>query len=306
LNTSKSILEKVRLSNGEGEPFSFDVKRDDLIHPVVSGNKWRKLEYNLLKAEELYKRGVLTFGGPFSNHLIATAKAASSRNLSSIGIVRGDELCENSNSTLRACADYGMELIFISRTEYQRKDDPFYLKELASIHAEFFIVPEGGKNYYGVVGCQHILKETENNYDHIYLAGGTGTTGAGVLLSVPSKTKVNVVSALKGSFLHKDIEKLILEVINNESLVKQYLLQLNVENDGHFGGYAKVPNDLIDFINSIYSEIQLELDPIYTGKAFYKMINDFKKGIIKKTDKVLFIHTGGLQGAKTWKDKLVF
>jgi len=306
LNTSKAVLEKVRLSIGKGEPFSFDIQRDDLIDPIISGNKWRKLKYNLLKAEELFKLGVLTFGGPFSNHLIATAKAAHHFNLKSIGIVRGNELNQDSNATLKACPDFGMNLIFISRSEYQRKDDPYFLKELSSKYPDYFIVPEGGKNYYGVIGCQHILKETDNDYDHIYLAGGTGTTAAGVVLSVPDKTTVNLVSALKGDFLEKEIKQLLYLVLNDNQLVDEYMQRLNVVNDGHFGGYAKVPEELLDFINTIYSKIQLKLDPIYTGKAFYKLVNDFENGTIKVNDKVLFIHTGGLQGAQTWKDKIDF
>jgi 1-aminocyclopropane-1-carboxylate deaminase len=306
LNTSKAIIEKVRLSIEDGEPFSFDIKRDDLIDPVISGNKWRKLEYNLLKAEELHKVGVLTFGGPFSNHLIATAKAASNRNLLSIGVVRGEELNVHSNSTLEACASFGMELIFISRSEYQNKEDPYYLKELASKHAEYFIVPEGGRNYYGVIGCQQILKETKNDYNHVYLAGGTGTTAAGVLLSVPEDTIVHCISVLKGDFLYNDIKQLVFEVLNDAQLVQDYMQRLNMVNDGHFGGYAKVPQVLLNFINSIYENAQVKLDPIYTGKAFYKMVKDFESGTVKVGDKALFIHTGGLQGAKTWKDKLDF
>lgn len=306
MNTSKAILEKVRLSIGKGEPFSFDIQRDDLIDPIISGNKWRKLKYNLLKAEELFKLGVLTFGGPFSNHLIATAKAARNSNLKSIGIVRGNELSQDSNATLQACADFGMNLIFISRSEYQRKDDPYFLKELSSKYPDYFIVPEGGKNYYGIIGCQHILKETDNDYDHIYLAGGTGTTAAGVVLSVPNTTTVNLVSALKGDFLEKDIKQLLYVVLNDNQFVDEYMQRLNVVNDGHFGGYAKVTEELLDFINTIYSKIQLKLDPIYTGKAFYKLVNDFENGTIKVDDKVLFIHTGGLQGAQTWKDKIDF
>ena len=304
MNTSKAILEKVRLSIEEDEPFSFDIKRDDLIDPVISGNKWRKLKYNLLKAEELHKTGVLTFGGPFSNHLIATAKACSKQKLQSIGIVRGDELNPSSNATLKACAEYGMQLVFVSRSDYQRKDDPYYLKELANQYAEHYIVPEGGRNYYGVIGCQHILTETENDYDHVYLAGGTGTTAAGVVLSVPEKTQVHVVSALKGDFLLKDIKHLLELVLNDAQFVEDYTKQLHVVNDGHFGGYAKAPQDLLDFLNDMYGKTGLKLDPIYTGKAFYKMVNDYKNGLINKGDKVLFIHTGGLQGAISWKEKL--
>lgn len=306
MNTSKSILEKVRLSIVEGEPFSFDIKRDDLIDPIISGNKWRKLQYNLLKAEALSKFGILTFGGPFSNHLIATAKACSVAGLKSMAWVRGDELRSESNDTLKACAEYGMELVFISRSEYRKKDDVFFLKELASKYPDYYIVPEGGKSYYGVVGCQHILQETTNDYDHVYLAGGTGTTAAGVLLSASEKTKVHVVSALKGAFLQDDIQQLLRQVLNDESGVAYYLKHLVMINDGHFGGYARVNQELLDFINQVYADLGLKLDPIYTGKAVFAMVKDYNEGLIGPEDKVLFIHTGGLQGATTWKDELNF
>lgn len=306
INTSNSIIEKVRLPIGKDEPFSFDVKRDDLIDPVISGNKWRKLKYNLLNAIEHKNEGVITFGGPFSNHLVATAKAAAQAQLKSIGIVRGDELAPDSNATLSVCKAFGMHLVFISRSTYREKEASFFIKQLHDEYPNYYMVPEGGRNYYGVIGCQEILSETPNDYDHVYLAGGTGTTGAGVLLSTPEYTRVNIVSALKGSFLQKDVEQLLFLALNDEVAVTSYLEQLFVHNDAHFGGYAKVPEELLRFINSVYNSTQLKLDPIYTAKALYQMDQDYRKGKILPDDKVLFIHTGGLQGALTWKDKIDF
>lgn len=304
MDIRKAILEKIRFPYGENESFSFDIKRDDLIDPIVSGNKWRKLSYNLFNAVEQQKMGLLTFGGAYSNHLIATARAAMLHKLQSIGIVRGEELNAESNRTLKMCAAYGMKLIFISRSEYQLKTDPYWIRKLALKYPEYFIVPEGGSNYYGMVGCQQILAETENNYAHVYLAGGTGTTAAGVLLGASDKTVVHVVSALKGAFLRTSIEDQLKKALNNQEVVSELMEQLNVIDNGHFGGFAKVPEDLLAFMNIVYSAIQLKLDPIYTGKAFYRMINDYKEGTIAPEDKVLFIHTGGLQGAYSWREKL--
>src|SRR5690625_2235248 len=292
LDTSKSTVQKIRFPIQENESFHFEIKRDDLIDSVVSGNKWRKLEYNLLQAEQTKKKGILTFGGAYSNHLVATAKACSVAGLKSMAWVRGDELRSESNETLKACAEYGMELVFISRSEYRKKDDVFFLKELASKYPDYYIVPEGGKSYYGVVGCQHILQETTNNYDHVYLAGGTGTTAAGVLLSASEKTKVHVVSALKGAFLQDDIQQLLRQVLNDEDSVAYYLKHLVMINDGHFGGYARVNQELLDFINQVYADLGLKLDPIYTGKAVFAMVKDYNEGLIGPEDKVLFIHTG--------------
>lgn len=304
LDTSKSILQKIRFPFQEDESFCFEIKRDDLIDPVISGNKWRKLAYNLLQAKQTQKKGILTFGGAFSNHLVATAKAAEISGLSSIGIVRGEELTAESNPTLKACVEYGMQLIFIPRSEYRTICTSFSLKDVAIRYSDYHIVPEGGKNYLGVVGCQHILTETENDYDHVYLAGGTGTTGAGVLLSSPEKTIVHVVSALKGDFLKKEIQDLVYQAIFDEEITDEFIKRLIVCDDAHFGGYGEVPKELIQFINEAYENIELKLDPIYTGKAFFKMMEDVKSGRIKKSDKVLFLHTGGLQGAQSWKETL--
>lgn len=306
INTSKSIIEKVRLPIGKGEPFSFDVKRDDLIDPVISGNKWRKLKYNLLNAADRKNEEVITFGGPFSNHLIATAKAASESNLGSIGIVRGEELNAESNETLKACHSLGMKLVFISRSSYREKEEPIFLKQLHNDFPNYFLIPEGGRNYYGVIGCQEILSETDNDYDHIYLAGGTGTTGVGLLLGASENTRVNVVSALKGSFLEKEINQLLYLVLNDLEFVETYLDRLVVHNDSHFGGYAKVPTELLKYVNEFFKATDLKLDPIYTAKAMFQMESDYRNGLIQRKDKVLFIHTGGLQGALSWKESITY
>lgn len=303
MDTSKAILEKIIYPVSESNSFVFDIKRDDLIDSVISGNKWRKLEYNLLKAEELHKTGIITFGGAFSNHLVATAKVAMLNGLQSIGIVRGEELNRNSNHTLSACTEFGMELLFVSRKEYRQRDDEFYINQLRAKFPYYFIVPEGGKNYYGVIGCQQIISETANNYNHIYLAGGTGTTATGILLSTSGNTIVNVVSALKGSFLENDIKQFVQSYLKDDE-IEEYTQRLNVINESHFGGYAKTPDELLYFINEVYEKINLKLDPIYTAKAFYKMINDYKKGNILPTDKVLFVHTGGLQSTYSWRGKI--
>lgn len=308
MDTSLSIIEKISLPLQEGIFFPIQIKRDDLIDPIISGNKWRKLEYNLLQAQALKKEGVLTFGGPYSNHLIATAKAAKNEGLKSIGIVRGAELTSDSNPTLRACAQMGMHLFFMARDEYRQYTQKYShcFKALQEKYSHFYIIPEGGKNYYGVMGCQGIVKETPNNYQHIYLAGGTGTTGAGILLGCSENTQVHVISALKGDFLREDIKSLIEDTVNDKDYTEELLQQLTVHTNAHFGGYAKVSDALFQLINTIYRETQLQLDPVYTGKAFFQLVNDINSGEIRPNDNVLFIHTGGLQGATSWKDKIDF
>ena len=306
MNINHSITEKVRLPILGGEPFCFDIKRDDLIDPIVSGNKWRKLKYNVLKAKERKQNGILTFGGAFSNHLVATAKVTHLNGMNSIGIVRGDELHENSNATLKMCVEYGMRLIFITRSAYKQRDDKSFLNELQTRYPHYFVVPEGGKNYYGVIGCQEILNETDNNYDHIYLAGGTGTTAAGVLLSTPSCSEIHVVSALKGAFLTTDIEQQVQNVLFDSELTAEYMSRLKVHENAHFGGYGKVTDELFNFMNAIFEKTGVKTEPIYTGKTLYQLHKDIQEKRINRKDKVLFIHTGGLQGAVSWKDQLDF
>jgi 1-aminocyclopropane-1-carboxylate deaminase len=278
VNINHSITEKVRLPILGDEPFCFDIKRDDLIDPIVSGNKWRKLKYNVLKAKERKQNGILTFGGAFSNHLIATSKACQLNGLKSVGIVRGDELTKESNRTLKMCSEFGMRLIFITRSAYKQRDDKSFLNELQTRYSHFFIVPEGGKNYYGVIGCQEILNEIDNNYDHIYLAGGTGTTAAGVLLSTPSCSEIHVVSALKGAFLTTDIEQQVQNVLFDSELTAEYMSRLKVHENAHFGGNGKVADELFNFMNAIFEKTGVKTEPIYTGKVLFEMDKNRKNG----------------------------
>ncbi|MEX1193160.1 MAG: pyridoxal-phosphate dependent enzyme [Brumimicrobium sp.] len=305
MDTNLSILQKVRYSPLNSEPFSFWMKRDDLIDPVVSGNKWRKLKFNIQKANLQKSVGILTFGGAFSNHLIATAKACKLNGLKSVGVVRGEELNCNSNDTLIHCTKYGMELHFVSRSEYKTKSDELYLNELKSQYPHFYIVPEGGANYYGVIGCQEILQETANDFDAIYLAGGTGTTATGILSSAPSRSKIHLVSTLKGDFLKHEVAKALTGITYDKEVTENIIQQLKLNTDSHFGGYGKVNKSLLDFMNDFYRQTNIPLDPIYTGKAMYAMVQDFKKGVITD-DNVLFLHTGGLQGAKKWHKELLY
>jgi 1-aminocyclopropane-1-carboxylate deaminase len=185
-DTKKSIIQKVELPFLNRKGIELFVKRDDLIDDFVSGNKWRKLKYNLALAKANNSAGVLTFGGAYSNHLLATVAACEKMGVPAIGIVRGEELNRNSNSVLSRCATLGMDLQFISRNEYALIHDRMYHEELLAKFPNFHIVPEGGANYYGIIGCQEILSETPNNYDHIFVAQGTTTTSAGLVFGLPA------------------------------------------------------------------------------------------------------------------------
>ena len=304
MDTTVSILQKVRYSDQESEPFEFNVKRDDLIDPVISGNKWRKLKYNIAQAEHKNAKGIITFGGAFSNHLVATAKACAEHDLLSIGIVRGEELNETSNETLKKCAFYGMELRFVSRSDYKKRNDYTFIKNLQYEEPDYFMVPEGGANFYGVIGCQDILKETQNHYDHIYVSAGTGTTAAGIALSMHPESKLHIVSALKGDFLKDETAKLINLVFNDEEATAMLMQRVSFTSDTYFGGYGKWDRSLINLIQSFYGETGLKLEPIYTGKVLNKMLADRKDNLISEEDKVLLVHTGGLQGVSGIERKL--
>lgn len=306
INIDRSIIQKVRFSFGEAGLFSFDIKRDDLIDPVISGNKWRKLKYNVEKAKQNKNEGILTFGGAFSNHLIASAQAAYQHGLSSIGIVRGDELNPRSNETLRACSKLGMELVFLSRSDYQLRTDKSFLAELHDTYPNYWFVPEGGANYYGAIGCQEILTDIPEKYDHIYVAMGTGTTAAGILSAVQLPTIVHGVSALKGDFLLGDVRSLLWELAIDEESVEAMLEHFVLNTTSHFGGYAKTAPRLFRLIRAFFDQTGVPLEPIYTGKTLFALMDDVAQGIIQPTDKVLMIHTGGLQGGQLYKEELPF
>lgn len=304
MDTSKSILQEVFFSPREGTPFSFDVKRDDLIDPLISGNKWRKLKYNILHAKQLNKKGILTFGGAYSNHLIATAKTAKLHQLASIGIVRGEELSIHSNPTLMQCHELGMQLIFITRSAYKASTQEGCYPSYANKYPEYYLIPEGGNNYYGMLGCQEIHKEIPKEYDHIYLAGGTGTTAAGILWGSNENTHIHLISALKGTFLFNNIKKLMITACGDKTIASEYLQRLEVISDKRFGGFAKNNPSLFDEINQLYRQTGLKTEPIYTGKVWFQLFTDVQNELYSKDEKILFIHTGGLQNAASWNDQL--
>lgn len=298
----RSIVQRLNSEELDKRNIRLYIKRDDLIHGVVSGNKWRKLKYNFLRAKELKNEGVLTFGGAFSNHLIATAAAAEVAGLRSIGIVRGDELTPQSNNTLMACSSYGMELVFVSREEYMLRYEREYHEELIERFPNHLIVPEGGANYYGMIGCQEILKGLEMEPDHIVVAQGTTTTSLGVLMVLSDRQKLDVIPALKGFDSKQEMKRLLMRSGFDSEYIDEVLDKVRVLGDYHFGGYAKASEELINFIREVYWNFNLKTDPVYTGKAFYAMFDRMRSGDYDNST-VLFIHTGGLQGVQPYEKK---
>lgn len=264
------------------------LKREDLIHPFVSGNKFRKLKYNLLKAKEEKKTKLLTFGGAFSNHIAAVAYAGKENKLETIGIIRGDELESqiSENPTLQFAQDCGMQFEFVSREEYHNKTNDFFIENLKNRYGDFYLIPEGGANSLAVKGCEEILTEEDSQFSHICCSIGTGGTISGLINSAHLDQKIIGFPSLKGDFLSDDIRKFAEN--SNWDLVADY----------HFGGYGKINEELVRFINDFYHQTKIPLDPIYTGKMMFGIVDLIQKGYFPNGAKILAIHTGGLQGIK--------
>lgn len=266
------------------------VKRDDLIHKDISGNKWRKLKYNIEAAKRQGDKQLLTFGGAYSNHIAATAAAGKMSGIKTIGVIRGNEF-SSLNTTLSFAKENGMYLHFVSRKEYKKKTEDEFLKMLKDEFGPYFLVPEGGANEFGALGCAEILAEENEEYDFICCAAGTGTTASGILNTLNENQKLLVFPALKGG---DELKSDILSYFDNAN--KE--CQLQMINDYHFGGYAKVSPFLIDFANLVYKEFQLPLDLVYTAKMMYGLLDLIQKDFFPLKSKILFIHSGGLQGNK--------
>lgn len=262
------------------------IKREDLLHPEISGNKYRKLKYNLLEAKNQQKQTILTFGGAFSNHIAATAAAGAAYGFKTIGIIRGEELKDKiyENPTLSYARSQGMQLIYISRSEYRQKNDAAFKVGLKNKYGDCYIVPEGGTNQFAIKGCEEILQEDDHQFEYICTSVGTGGTMIGLINSARGHQQVLGFSALKGDFLKEEIRK--------HTSKKQWELI----TDYHFGGYGKIKPELITFINEFKELTKIPLDPIYTGKMMYGIFDLFSTGYFRKEAKILVVHTGGLQG----------
>ncbi len=264
------------------------LKREDTIHPFISGNKYRKLKYNLLEAKNQGHHTLLTFGGAFSNHIAATAYAGQEQGMKTIGVIRGEELENNwqDNPTLQLAHEHGMEFYFVSRSDYRQKDELAFQKELKERFGDFYLLPEGGTNALAVKGCEEILTDADAQFDVICSAVGTGGTIAGLINAAKQHQSVLGFPALKGDFLKEDIRSFVQN--ENWRLVTDY----------HFGGYAKVDEHLVAFINQFKEATNIPLDPIYTGKMLFGIFDLVNQGVFAPGTNILAIHTGGLQGVK--------
>lgn len=273
------------------------VKREDLLHPHVSGNKFRKLKYNLQEAERAGHKTILTFGGAYSNHIYATAAAGKEFSFKTIGIIRGEEHLPL-NATLQFARDIGMALYYLNRTEYKNKSSVEFLATLEKKFGRFYLIPEGGTNVLAVKGCTEIIEDIEVPYDVICTPCGTGGTMAGLVAGLNGHKKVIGFSSLKGGdFFYEEVSE----------LVKNYNGKIfgnwEIDTAYHFGGYAKVKPELISFIKTFKQNHQIQLDPIYTGKMFYGIYDLMRQHYFKEHTTILALHTGGLQGIPGFEER---
>ena len=278
---------------------SLAMKREDLIHPHISGNKYRKLKYNIAFAKANTYKTLLTFGGAYSNHIAATALAGMHYGFQTVGVIRGEELGVDlektlkENTTLAQAVSCGMQLKFVSREMYKQKEEASVLRLLKKEYPDAYMLPEGGTNELAIKGCEEILVEADLSYDYICCAVGTGGTISGIINSSSPSQKILGFPALKGGFLNAELEKLTTKP--NWKLQQVY----------HFGGYAKVTEELVSFINDFKKTHGILLDPIYTGKMMFGIFDLISKGYFPQNSRILAIHTGGLQGVAGINQKLM-
>ncbi|MDE0560453.1 pyridoxal-phosphate dependent enzyme [Algoriphagus sp. NF] len=273
----------------EVKGLELSIKRLDLIHDLVPGNKFFKLKYNLAKAQAEDHHTLLTFGGAYSNHIHAVSQAAFALGIKSIGIIRGEETLPL-NPTLKAATEKGMQLHYVNREDFRRKKEEGFIKGLKKKFGEFYLIPEGGTNAEAIRGTSEILSDEDESFTHIGTSIGTAGTFLGLIQSASLGQNILGFSTLKGEFIHKEIT----------DLSKVFGLDLSIQHqiftDYHFGGYAKYRQSLIDFIWWFYEKFGIIIDPIYTGKMLAGIWDLIEKDFFPRGSKILAIHSGGLQG----------
>jgi 1-aminocyclopropane-1-carboxylate deaminase/D-cysteine desulfhydrase-like pyridoxal-dependent ACC family enzyme len=288
INYSKTPIQELESQLFERHGIRVLVKREDLNHPFVSGNKWWKLKYNLEEAVRLDHDVLLTFGGAYSNHIFATAAAGRELGLKTIGIIRGEEVLPL-NHTLSFAESCGMKLHYISREAYRKKAELDFINQLRDQFGNFYLIPEGGTNELAVKGCAEFAERLNNeiDFDYLCLSMGTGGTMAGMIEGMNSSKNLIGFSSLKGGeFLVEEIRRMTSPEKTNWS----------INSDYHFGGYGKATLELGNFMKEVNEKYQLPLDIVYNSKMFYGIMDLMKKDYFKRGSNLLVLHTGGLQG----------
>jgi len=297
-NNPIPIVQQIAFNAFTKSKIKLFILRLDLLGGNIQGNKWYKLKYNLLQAKKDGQKTVLSFGGAFSNHIYALAYATKQHGLNSIGIIRGQRV-EPLNSTLKFAEDCGMQLHFISREEYRLKKEANFIKKLREQFGDFYLIPEGGTNELAVKGTAEILKSINLNFDYCACSIGTGGTFCGLLSSLSNSQTMLGFSALKGNFIHQEIDVMITKYNIDKSTSNYFLF-----DNYHFGGFAKIKPELIQFMADFKSQTQIQLEPIYTAKMFYGLHDLANNNHFQPNTTILAIHTGGLQSLHGFSQRL--
>lgn len=292
----KPVIHPLNFKWYQSQVQCIDMLRLDMLHPDISGNKWFKLKHNIFDAQSRGSKLILTFGGGYSNHLAATASAAKIFGIPAIGVVRGTYT--GLTPTLQFCVDNGMQLHFVSHDDYKRKEDKDWLAGLLNCFPDAYIIPEGGANEQGRIGAEEIATFIPQHYTHICVSVGTGTTMAGICNGVKGGQAVYGYTPMKGG---KYLAENIATHINEGCMVRWQLF-----DDWHFGGFGKIDNELIGFMNDFYNFNHIPLDRVYTAKMMYGVQQQLNAGIFPGNANVLCIHTGGLQGNISLNGKLQY
>ncbi|KUG26328.1 1-aminocyclopropane-1-carboxylate deaminase [hydrocarbon metagenome] len=297
INLNNAITQKVILpdTNNNVEVY---LQREDLIHPFISGNKYYKLKYNLEKAKEENKDTVLTFGGAYSNHIHAVSAAAKLFGFKSIGIIRGEEY-KPLNPTLQFAVDNGMKLYYLDRKTYRNRTEKSFREEIAKQFGDVYILPEGGTNELALKGTGEILQNIKTDFDYLCVPVGSGGTLAGLITGLYDSKKAIGFSSLKGG---EYLSGTISELISNSSIRKFDNWIIN--HDYHFGGFAKISRELIEFVNWFKDNNNIQLDLIYNGKMMFGINDMISKKYFTSNSRIVAIHTGGLQGLTGMKSMI--
>jgi 1-aminocyclopropane-1-carboxylate deaminase/D-cysteine desulfhydrase-like pyridoxal-dependent ACC family enzyme len=271
---------------------SLFIKREDLNHPFMSGNKWYKLKYNLQEAQKQGKNTLLTFGGAYSNHIYAVAAAGNIFSFKTIGVIRGEEHLPL-NPTISFARDMGMQIYYLDRSSYRKKSSSEIINQLQNKFGDFYLLQEGGTNELAVKGCSEIINKIDIDFDFICCPCGTGGTLAGLISGLNGKKFALGFAVLKGaSFLKENINTLI------QNLNGNVFQNWDINLDYHFGGYAKYNMQLLEFVHKFSTNTNIPIEPIYTGKMLFGVYDLVTKGFFNEGNQIVALHTGGLQGLK--------
>lgn len=300
------------------------LKRTDLLHPVISGNKWYKLKYNLVAALQQGAKGIVSFGGAWSNHLHALAAGCRELQLPVTAVIRGEPELIEKNQMLQDAAQWGMEFHFVTRSEYRQREDEDWLQQLMQHYPGYLLVPEGGSSALAELGLVELGREIEQQLqdeqiiiDQLWCAMGTGGTFAGLLAARTQDYQMLGMPVLKGGdFLRQEVEqKLARSVFRSDGTQASSSGSADSDSgvldhgdftlitDGHWGGYGKVKPELVRWMNQFYQDTGVLLDPVYTGKLLYRFFQglelpDCEMGAVPMGSRVVLLHSGGLQGRR--------